>query len=207
MNEFLCGGPSRSGPTDEKLHFLRSKLPRPVWQSVATFLHGLAPIEPGSFDEERGQVVRDIQHFSTGAMEELARIMESAFDLDLGLRIANAQCGSQIEWIATVRTSTGTYRNDRTTWSGERRTWTLPPHVELVETCHLFEDIYGALEIALAGSSKGRRVRIHLARPYYVPFVDDDGPDDPDPDHYWVVDIFDAPVPDRFTETGSTREL
>ncbi|RMI32697.1 hypothetical protein EBN03_12075 [Nocardia stercoris] len=73
----------------------------------------------------------------------------------------------------------------------------------------MIEDPEEAIDIAHDESMNGRRVRIHRALPHFVHFMeDDDGHQiETDPDFYWIVDVFDEPIPQRFTETGKIREL
>lgn len=209
MNHYLSSTEVRVSSLEVRFAVLASKLPRPVWQAIATFLGKLNPLEPGAFDEQENVAIRDVQGFTVDSTGDLSGLMRSAFDLELGIRIANAKYDSGVEWAITIRSAAGVYRNDLIAWSGERRTWALPSDVPLLQSYAVHDDIHEALRIASSESSNGRRVRIHLATPYFVDFEEEEDIDeiDTDPDHYWVVDVFDAPVPDRFTESGDVREL
>ncbi|MFJ7911976.1 hypothetical protein [Kitasatospora sp. NPDC096204] len=183
---------------DGALQAVLDGTPKAVQMATKRYLKEECPPEAGAFTGFGCpiEIVREAVYFSQ-ADDELEDYLQGAYMIGLGIRMSNERgSDGDVDWVVQLR-------NDEVSVpaSAEPRSWELPAGVELLETWTSKQPhpgkgpVRAALGVAASASAGGRWVRIHTLL-HSDRDVDYEGSGTSE----FVVDIFDAPIPQQDPE-------
>ncbi|MFJ2782077.1 hypothetical protein [Kitasatospora sp. NPDC087315] len=182
---------------DVALQAVLDGLPKAVQMATRRYLKDECPPEMGAFTSFGPiEIVREAVCFSR-IDDELEDYLQGAYMIGLGIRMSNERdSDGDVDWVVQLR-------NDEVSVpaSAEPRSWELPSGVALLETWTSKEPhpglgpVRAALGVAARASADGQWVRIHTLLHSHRD-VDYEGSGTSE----FVVDVFDAPIPQRNSE-------
>ncbi|MFD8750094.1 hypothetical protein ACFV0O_03790 [Kitasatospora sp. NPDC059577] len=178
---------------DAALQAVLERLPKAVRMATKQFLKARPLPETDDFTGYGPiEIVREAVYFSR-IDDELEDYLQSAYMIGLGIRMSNSRDSSGgVGWVIQLRSDEVSVPA-----SAEPRSWALPASVDLLETWTSKQPhpglgpVRAALDVAGTASAEGRWVRIHTLL-HSDSDVDFEGSGTSE----FVVDIFDAPMPD-----------
>ncbi|MER7847384.1 hypothetical protein ABTZ03_25945 [Kitasatospora sp. NPDC096077] len=177
---------------DVALQAVLDGLPKAVQMATRRYLKDECPPEMGAFTSFGPiEIVREAVYFSR-IDDELEDYLEGAYAIGLGIRMSNERgCDGDVGWVVQLR-------NDEVLVpaSAEPRSWELPTGVDPLNTWTSKEPhpglrlVQAVLDVAGSSSAEGRWVRVHTLLHSHRD-VDYEGSGTSE----FVVDVFDAPIP------------
>ncbi|GAA3739030.1 hypothetical protein HDA32_005219 [Spinactinospora alkalitolerans] len=179
---------------EDELTSVLDQLPDPVQTAVRRFLHEAGPPAPGDYTD-MGPISTVRQIYFSDSPEDVIEFLDAAYMIGFGVRVANEiRSDGETGWEFQMRSE-----ESFVPATAEPRSWPLPEGLPLIRTWTSKEPTGGhpagaAFAVARKASLEGRYVRIHTLS--HGDSSDAEGTATSE----FVVDVFDAPLPNEEAE-------